>query len=62
MSSLPGVSGADLSTDRGIAVTKKALDVTKEEGDAMVEMIRDTARAAGASGGRVGPDGVDVYA
>jgi len=68
MSSLSSMASS-VTTDRiGVAVARKAQDAMRNEGEAMVEMIRDAANIVSESGGGAstsnsgGAGSLDVYA
>ncbi len=64
LSALSGASSVDVRDGVGIAVARKAQDAARQEGDAMVSMIRaagEMVRQEG-SGERTATGGVDVYA
>lgn len=64
-SALPGMM-PDLTSQVSVAVAKKARDVQKEQGEAMVAMLQDAARTAAAQTGRsaepIKPGALDVMA
>jgi len=63
ISGIGSVSGVDVRDGVGIAVASKTLDAQREQGAAMVNLIRDAGELARASSSTVDSRGrLDVYA
>jgi hypothetical protein len=57
MDSISAMQGLDLSNQVSVAVAKKAMDSQKDEGEAMVELIRQAAQTQPTADGHI-----DLYA
>jgi hypothetical protein len=57
MESVSAVRNLDISNQVSVQVAKKALDVQKDQGRAMIDLLRDAAKVGGSQTGRL-----DLYA